>query len=76
MANADFGSDKPVMFYCGDDKSAKEAVRTLAAELGFDPADAGPLTQARVLEAFATLWISLAVKYGYGPGIAFKFLKR
>jgi hypothetical protein len=32
----------------------------LASELGFETVDAGPLTQARALEPFALLWISLA----------------
>ena len=75
MANTDFGGRRPVLFYCGDDASAKKTVHDLAAELGFDPNDAGPLTQARVLEPFAQLWISLAFG-GYGQGIAFQFLRR
>ncbi len=76
MMNPQFGSDRAVLLYCGDDAAAKGVARTLAADLGFDPIDAGPLTQARVLEPFAMLWISLAVMYGYGRDIAFKFLRR
>jgi 8-hydroxy-5-deazaflavin:NADPH oxidoreductase len=76
MAKPPFGNDKPVLFYCGDDKNAKQTVHKLAAALGFDPHDAGALDQARVLEPFAMLWISLALKYGYGREIAFKFLRR
>ena len=64
------------LFYCGDDASAKQTVAPLIRELGFDPIDAGPLGQARVLEPFALLWISLAVKYGFGRDIAFQFLRR
>ena len=48
----------------------------LAADLGFDPLDAGPLKQARLLEPFAMLWISLALQYGYGREIAFQFMRR
>jgi hypothetical protein len=76
MANTSFGAEKPVLFYCGDDAKAKEAVQQLATDIGFDAQDAGPLTQARLLEPFALLWISLAVKYGYGRDIAFKLLRR
>ncbi len=76
MADAGFPGGKPVMFYCGDDPAAKNLVRQLAADLGFDPQDAGPLTQARVLEPFAMLWISLAVKFGYGRDSAFQLLRR
>jgi predicted dinucleotide-binding enzyme len=36
MENPAFGSDKAVMFYCGDDPGAKETVRQLTEELGFD----------------------------------------
>jgi len=37
---------------------------------------AGPLGQARLLEPFAMLWISLAVAHGYGREIAFDFMRR
>jgi len=76
MENPAFGSDKAVMFYCGDDAGAKQTVKQLTVELGFDAVDAGPLRQARVLEPFALLWISLAYGCGYGREIAFKLLRR
>jgi hypothetical protein len=76
MASPSFGTAKPVMFYCGDDAAAKQTVRQLAIELGFDAQDAGPLQQARVLEPLALLWISLAMKYGYGREIGFQLLRR
>lgn len=76
MANPGFDGGKVAMFYCGDDAAAKKTVASLIDELGFEALDAGPLTQARVLEPFAMLWISLAIKYGYGPNIAFHFLRR
>ena len=76
MANPSFGAERPALFYCGDDATAKQTTKQLAEEIGFEALDAGPLTQARLLEPFALLWISLAVKYGYGPDIAFKLLRR
>lgn len=76
MADAAFGEAKPVLFYCGDDAKAKDVVNGLAKELGFDARDAGPLTQARLLEPLALLWISLAFAQGYGREIAFQFLRR
>ena len=75
MENPAFGSDKPVMFYCGDDAPAKQVVKQLTLELGFDAVDAGPLRQARLLEPFAMLWISLAFG-GQGREIAFRLLHR
>jgi 8-hydroxy-5-deazaflavin:NADPH oxidoreductase len=76
MENPAFGADKPVLFFCGDDAGAKGRVKQLVDELGFEGVDAGPLTQARLLEPFALLWISLALKYGLGREIAFKLLRR
>lgn len=76
MENPSFGADRPAMFYCGDDAEAKGTVKTLVDELGFEALDAGPLKQARVLEPFALLWISLAYPQGYGRDIAFKLLRR
>ena len=75
MANPAFGSERASMLYCGDDVPAKGVARDLAAQLGFDPVDAGPLKQARVLESFALLWISLAFG-GHGPNIAFRLMRR
>jgi len=75
MANPAFGADAATMFYCGDDAGAKAAAKELAAQLGFDPVDAGALTKARVIEPFALLWIGLALG-GHGPNIAFKLMHR
>jgi 8-hydroxy-5-deazaflavin:NADPH oxidoreductase len=76
MAAPGFAGAKPVLFYCGDDSAAKQVAAQLAGELGFDAQDAGALRQARVLEPFALLWVTLALKYGYGPNIAFELLRR
>jgi 8-hydroxy-5-deazaflavin:NADPH oxidoreductase len=72
-----FGSDRASMFICGDDADAKAVVAQLAAELGFEVVDAGPLTASRLLEPLAMLWIHLAFKQGLGPaGHAFRLLRR
>lgn len=75
MDNPSFGSEAATLFYCGDDAGAKSVARDLAASIGFDPVDAGPLRQARVLEPFALLWISLAYG-GLGRDIAFRLMRR
>ncbi|MEZ4517995.1 MAG: hypothetical protein R3C44_14640 [Chloroflexota bacterium] len=64
------------MLVCGDDLLAKTAVLELAADLGFEPVDAGPLAAARHLEALALLWIHLAIVQGYGREIAFRLEQR
>jgi NADPH-dependent F420 reductase len=76
MADPRFGTQSASMLICGDDAAAKKTVLGLAEVLGFDPVDAGPLTQARLLEPLAMLWISLAYASGHGPDIAFKLLRR
>jgi len=76
MADPKFSAGNAVLFYCGDDTDAKQTVRKLTEELGFDPVDAGPLTQARTLEPFALLWISLAFRSGMGRDFAFQLLRR
>jgi hypothetical protein len=51
---------RPPMFYCGDDRSANQVAHGLADEIGFEPIDAGPLRNARYLEAIGGFAIYLA----------------
>lgn len=76
MDNPRFAGGPVAMFYCGDDADAKKAVASLISELGFAALDAGPLTQSRLLEPFALLWITLALKFGYTREIGFELLRR
>jgi predicted dinucleotide-binding enzyme len=76
MADAKLKGQSAVLFYCGDHEEAKKTVHSLAAELDFDPQDAGPLTQSRLLEPFALLWISLAFTRGFGREFAFQLIRR
>ncbi len=76
LADPRFGDQVATTFYCGNDTVAKATAAQLAADLGLDPVDAGPLEQARLLEAAAWLVITMAAKYGQGRGIALKLLRR
>lgn len=76
MADPKFGEQAATLFYCGDDAEAKQAVHQLAADLGFEAVDAGPLKNARYLEPLAMLYIHLAVRGGWGSNTAFKIMKR
>jgi predicted dinucleotide-binding enzyme len=76
MANPSYGADSASMLYCGDDPAAKETAARLAADLGFDPVDAGPLSAAVLLEHLAMLWIHLAYRQKLGRDIAFKLMRR
>ena len=76
MLNPRYGDESLSMFVCGDDAAAKKQVMELVAELGFEPVDAGPLAQSRYLEPLAMLWISMAYRYGNGPNIGFRLVRR
>jgi predicted dinucleotide-binding enzyme len=71
-----FGSRRPTMFYCGDDRSAKTVVAKLINEVGFSPIDAGPLKCARYLEPLAVLMIRLGYGQGMGTEIALNLIHR
>lgn len=64
------------MLYCGDDNEAKALASELAADLGFEPIDAGPLVKARLLEPLALLWLTLAFERDLGTNLAFKVIRR
>lgn len=76
MADPVYHGQATFMPYCGDDAGAKQAAAQLAADLGFDAVDAGPLSHARLLEPWAMTWIWLAVKGGLGRDFAFQRVKR
>jgi NADPH-dependent F420 reductase len=76
MADPVINGIRTVMFVCGDDGAAKPAVLQLASDLGFEAVDAGNLEQARLLEPWAMLWISLAYRGGMGRDFGFALLRR
>ncbi|MDP9245881.1 MAG: prephenate dehydrogenase/arogenate dehydrogenase family protein [Chloroflexota bacterium] len=57
-------AEKPSQVLVGDDADAKDSVKVLIEEAGFEPWDAGGLEMVPDLEGFARINISLA----YGPG--------
>jgi predicted dinucleotide-binding enzyme len=62
-------------FAASDDGAARKIVLELAREIGFDPVDAGPLKNARSLEAMAFLNLQLGWVLGNGPNVGFKFVR-
>ena len=71
-----FEGQRPTMFYCGDDAEAKRVIAGLIDDTDFEPIDAGPLENARYLEAYAILIIRLGHTLGLGTNIAMKLLRR
>ncbi len=76
LADPLYDSHAATQFYCGDDAEAKQIVGELIEQLGMDPVDAGPLRNARYLEATAMLYIHLAIRGGWGGNCALKMLRR
>ena len=64
------------VFVATDDAQAKQRVTELAASMGFDAIDAGPLRNARYLEPLAGLNIYLGYAGGLGTLIAPTWLRQ
>ena len=62
------------VFIAGDDEDAKATVKKLAEDGGLNPLDAGPLKQARQLEAMGLLHMTLQGSLGTGFSTALKIL--
>lgn len=58
----------------GDDEGAKRRVLDMAKAIGFDAVDAGPLQNARWLETFGVLNVTLGYGVGLGPAIGFRLV--
>jgi hypothetical protein len=76
MADPEFGGRQAMLTVCADDAAARRAVIELAAAIGFDPVDFGPLANARYTEPLAMAWIWLAHVKGDGTGFAFTLARR
>jgi predicted dinucleotide-binding enzyme len=75
MVNPHFKAGKPTMFICGNDQAARETVRGILDQFGWETADMGKAEAARAIEPLCMLWLI--------PGFlrnewshAFKLLKR
>jgi predicted dinucleotide-binding enzyme len=75
MVNPDFGGEKPTMFICGNDDAAKDQVRGILTQFGWDTADMGTATSARAIEPLCMLWCIPAIREGK-MGHAFKLLRK
>ena len=69
MDTGRLGDEPLTAFVASDHAEAKATVQDLAREIGFDPVDAGPIKNARLLEPLAYLNIQLGYVLGLGPDI-------
>lgn len=70
-----FGSERAVLFYCGDDDAAKAVVATLLEDSGFEPIDVGPVSSGRYLEPMVPLWDQI-MNSGVAKEFAFTLARR
>lgn len=56
MVNPDFGGQKPTMFICGNNDSAKEEVKGILDVFGWETEDMGKAEAARAIEPLCMLW--------------------
>jgi 8-hydroxy-5-deazaflavin:NADPH oxidoreductase len=66
---------EPTVFVCGDDDGAKAVVADLIRDLGAQPADAGPLVAARLVEPAMMLTVSIAYS-GVPRDVGLRLLER
>ena len=58
------------VFVAGDDAPAKKQVSLLAESIGFEPVDAGPLSNSRFIEPIGEMNIHFGYFLGKGPVVA------
>jgi 8-hydroxy-5-deazaflavin:NADPH oxidoreductase len=56
MVNPQYQSGKPTMFICGNDETAKQTVRGILDQFGWETADMGKAEAARAIEPLRMLW--------------------
>ncbi len=74
MATGEANGDPLSLFVAGDDEKSRHMVEQLGKDMGFEPVDAGPLMNARYLEALGYLNITLGMKQGMGSDIGFRLV--
>jgi predicted dinucleotide-binding enzyme len=58
MINPQFKGGKPTMFICGNDDAAKQTVRGINDQFGWETADMGKAEAARAIEPLCMLWLT------------------
>jgi 8-hydroxy-5-deazaflavin:NADPH oxidoreductase len=56
MVNPRFAGGTPTMFICGNDDQAKQIVRSVLEQFGWETADMGKAEAARAIEPLCMLW--------------------
>lgn len=75
MDSGHLGDERLTTFVAGDDQAAKQHVMDMAAAIGFDAVDAGPLQNARLLEPLGFFNIQLGYVIGLGTDIGLRLAR-
>src|SRR5262245_7724591 len=57
MVNPQFKEGKPTMFICGNDEAARQTVRGILDQFGWETSDMGKAEGARAIEPLCMLWL-------------------
>lgn len=74
MRTGKANGEKISVLFAGDDAKARDTVRQLAHDIGFDAVDAGPLRNAMWLETLGYLNIQLGYGQNLGSNTGFRFV--
>ena len=75
MINPDFDGQKPTMFICGNNESAKKQVKEILHQFGWEAEDMGSVEAARAIEPLCMLWCIPGFRHNQWSH-AFKLLKK
>ena len=75
MINPQFPGGPPTMFICGNSESAKQTVKDILTQFGWETADMGKAEAARAIEPLCMLWCIPGFSSN-NWGHAFKLLKQ
>jgi len=75
MVDPDFGANKPTMFICGNDDSAKKEATDILTKFGWETEDMGTAEAARAIEPLCILWCIPGLRTNSWAH-AFKLLKK
>jgi predicted dinucleotide-binding enzyme len=67
---------KPFMMIAGNDIQAKEMVKIINIDLGFETVDTGKLDQALHLEHMTLLWVKMVRRDGHHPNFVWAYLEK
>ena len=75
METGQVNGERLTLFVAGDDGGAKDAVRDMGRDLGFDAIDSGPLENARWMETLGFFNIRLGYGQKMGTDIGFRLVR-